>query len=117
MKLAKLALAACLPLAFTAPASAGPIEADLEACQTALTAETVLLQPAPDFDFKSSSGSQRRRIVFRTSVDSETYSVRCVVRRGEVSEIRWPDGLKAEIELAAQATTTTEAEAQPVGDI
>ncbi|MEM9670347.1 MAG: hypothetical protein AAF950_15600 [Pseudomonadota bacterium] len=119
MRLRHITMMAALPLTFAVPAHAGPLDADRAACEQAFTDATASLAETPDFRFKSSSGNSKRRIQYQTSYQSENYRVRCMVKKGEVSEIRWPDDLEAAIEaslLAASDNGASPATAEAISD-
>ena len=50
------------------------------------------LDPQPTYRLRSSRGSQKRTMNYKLYLEDSRQSFKCIVKRGEVLEIQWPEG-------------------------
>lgn len=105
-----LSLAATLTVSSTA--LAGATLEDAQVCNATIDAAIGALDPQPTYRLKGAIGSQKRTMNYKLYQGDSQYSFKCIVKRGEVLEIRWPDDFTAV--LAALPQRGAEAEVASV---
>ncbi len=96
-----LAAFAC-SIAFGAPAFADSIADSADLCLDQLEAESTGQLENATYKFKGARGSSVKKLTFKMRLDGETEKVVCKVKRGEITEIEWPEIVTAlKIEDAA----------------
>ena len=105
-KVQMLLLAASL--LFSGTAAAGSTLDDAKVCNVSIGKAIATLDPQPTYRLKGAIGSQKRTINYKLYQGDAQYSFKCIIKRGEVQEIRWPNNFLAV--LAAQSQRGTESE-------
>ena len=91
--------------AFAAPAAFANTGKAIDACEAALSAESDAKFTGAEFDFRSIKGGSAKKLRFTMDYAGESDSVVCKYKRGEVSEIEWPEAF---VQLAEAETVETQ---------
>jgi len=87
----------------TAPAFADSTAEYTDLCIAQFETDTAAHFEDTTFKFKGVRGSSAKKIYFKATLDGETDTVVCKVRRGEITEIVWPAVVEAKLSLTKVA--------------
>ena len=103
-----LTLTLAATLAASSTAQAGSALEDAQVCNASIDEAIAVFDTKPTYRLKGAIGSSKRTMRYKLYLGDAQYSFKCIAKRGEVVEIRWPDSFSAV--LAEQSQRSAESE-------